>query len=166
MNKHGVKGTTTKRKLDPRKGVKWADIPECVGNPKAPHRGFKQEITVRGFDNKWRCLVCQKIHVELTYREAGESFPEGVGNFIPVSKQNLKKRADQMAAIKKQYRPGGKYYDKPMVSENGLLVNLENVREASSMARRMPQGHGETSRGYGNRVVQAYRDMIQERGRR
>jgi hypothetical protein len=100
------------------------------------------------------------------YKESGSLEPErhgSVGKFIPVSKDEIERRARAMKEIKAKYVKGGEYYERSLYSEAGWIVNKENAREASLLAKKIPRDRSEDEGAYGNRVITAYRAMIEAR---
>jgi hypothetical protein len=74
--------------------VKRHELEKCVGNPRK-RCGRPADPGIKGHDGKWRCLPCNKIHVELVYLEAGSSQVNAseADNFVPaVTEQVLERK--------------------------------------------------------------------------
>ena len=62
--------------------VKQHELPKCVGNPKQPCRTGPTDFMIKGYDDKFRCRVCNDIHGALVFKEAGESPPNVMPLFV------------------------------------------------------------------------------------
>jgi hypothetical protein len=151
-----------KPRLNPKHSTPEADMPACVGNPKMKHVGRQPPpVTLRGFDDKWRCEQCHQIHVEIVFKEAGALGPDGIDSPRPFKvAQRDPLREQKLREIRADYSPGGRSYERSAFREDGYMVNAENVREASALAKKM-RSKGEDTRD--DRVVKAYRAMVAKR---
>ncbi len=76
------------------------EMPPCAGNGKAPC-GKRDFSMIKGYDGRFRCRRCNAIHIELVFREAGDSMPTSAGGSIVAKVESDVKRRDD---IVKKYR--------------------------------------------------------------
>lgn len=87
------------------------DVEPCPGaSPKHPC-GARMDPAIQGFDGKFRCYRCQRIHTELVYTEAGNSAPDPGSendrkkNLLAVAKGNHGDTARRQALVDRYGRP-------------------------------------------------------------
>jgi hypothetical protein len=104
------------------------EMPPCVGNPGVPCKSPKQIMLIEGFDDKVRCSDCNRIHVELVYKEAGEGvMPNSVAPKVKAVTKN--KDEDRLKRILKNNAPRDGWTEPPvMKAAPGDIVDLKTAR--------------------------------------
>lgn len=75
----GGQGQTQKQQSA---AAKQDELPPCAGNPSIPCLSGATDFMIKGYDDKLRCNRCNAVHVELVYKEAGESAPNTEPQFV------------------------------------------------------------------------------------
>ena len=103
-----------KRKKLEQRAMRPEDVHPC------PDCLKRADPSVKGFDDKWRCIDCHMLHVESVYHEAGESDPnpgsekERLANILAVKKgehgdrarrQSILDRFGNIAAVRNTFGP-------------------------------------------------------------
>lgn len=157
-------------RLDPLRAVPDHELDPCAdaGKPHCPCVKGRTSLVLRGFDNKWRCETCHRVHIADVYRQSGEGEPETVAaaqQARPADPDLVRAMAERSARIGKQFRRGGEYYDIPIASGAGFALGPDSAKEAASMRREVPQAVGETNADYSDRLMAAYRAIKQRRSK-
>lgn len=79
--------------------IKDSEIPPCEGNPNAPCRMGASNVVLKGYDDRFRCPACNRVHIELVMKEAGESPPGSTPIFV-APKLDAKATAARMARVR------------------------------------------------------------------
>lgn len=82
--------------------IKLQEMPKCEGNPQAPCPQTQLvDFMVKGYDDKHRCAACHAVHMELVYKEAGESAPNAEPQFVSprLSQAAGKERSSRIGSV-------------------------------------------------------------------
>ncbi len=155
-------------RLSKERAVPEHEMDPCAGYPAqyCPCPNGRTPLAIKGFDDKWRCTTCHRVHIELVYREAGESDPQTIDAAVrsrPTDEAVVKAREERMAHVRQRWGKGGEYYESEVASGMGMVLSKDDARRASDLAKSIPRGYGESDESYSSRVTQAYREASRER---
>ena len=84
--------------------IKPEEMPPCEGNPNQPCRNPIVPTLIAGFDDKFRCVACNRIHIALVDREAGSSEPNATQPKFVSPRLSTKAEAMRRKQIFERYR--------------------------------------------------------------
>ncbi len=77
--------------------IKIDEMPECVGIPQLPCTSGLTDFMVKGYDDKYRCNLCNTVHVALVMREAGESAPDATRPQFVAHKLDIRAKLEELS---------------------------------------------------------------------
>jgi hypothetical protein len=116
--------------------VKRAALESCVGNPRKKC-GRPADPGIKGMDDKWRCLPCHKVHVELVYLESGDSQPNAseADNFVAaLTEDEIERRRDM---VRRYGTPGGSTMVNPYSRGGAPRSPIDEERELDAVSSRL-----------------------------
>lgn len=146
--------------INPEHAVRLDELEPCSGNPGAACASGVTAERVQGFDDRWRCVACQRLHVELVMREAGERDPTTIASAQnAVATPGERVAAHQSVARRLESFVNGHRGQ----SVTFDMTNPETVREMRSFEARAPQKVGETNQARAHRLQAAFREKMRAR---
>lgn len=107
------------------------ELPDCVGNPDATCPAPRQPVLIKGYDDKMRCVSCNKLHIELVYHEAGDSTPTtGSRNVVAPNLERKISEAERLKqAVRAKCAPRDGWTSPPQIrAAPGELVDMKGRR--------------------------------------
>lgn len=158
-----------KTSLDPSRAVRDHEMERCAdaSKPHCPCVRGRADVVLRGFDNKWRCVSCHKVHVADVFRQSGEGDPETVSaaqQARPTDPEVARAMAERSARIGREFKRGGRFYGVPVTSEHGFVLSQESAREVQAHQRDVPRGVHESDVSYSARLIESYRRLKRRKG--
>ncbi len=127
------------RKLTPKQkrvAVKAGELPPCFGTGKVKCCHPPSPTMLKGYDDKYRCLVCNAIHIEEVMEEAGnDSDPNTPPKFVSVrqSAAAVSFEVERKKAIFEKCKPRGGWSIPPQVGASpGDIVDMKGRRFGSN----------------------------------
>lgn len=111
--------------------MKDNELPDCVGNPGVPCPAPRQPILIKGYDDKMRCDLCNRVHIELVFAESGDSAPNtGSRNLVA---KDLEKKISESERLRRSIRdkckPRDGWTEAPKIrAAPGDLVDMKGRR--------------------------------------
>jgi len=103
------------------------ELPDCVGNPGIPCAENRQPTLIKGYDDKMRCNPCNRVHIELVYKESGNSSPNAPSKMVSTKLNNkaLAKEKEVRKRILESCKPVGGWTVPPTIrAQPGDVLDL------------------------------------------
>lgn len=111
------------------------EMPPCIGVPDVPCTQPPTPVMISGYDDKLRCLACNKVHVALVEEEAGnDSDPNTPPQFVSprLNAAAISAEAQRTKSIMERCKPRDGWTTPPQISAApGDLVDMKGRRFAA-----------------------------------